>query len=75
MKMVYARATSSTRCPSTGGSRKPREVDRVPGIERVAYLAQLLEAANPRSLPGPTKTGRLRSSISAPSGGMMRNSE
>ena len=33
-------------------SRKAREVHRVPGPERVADLAHLLEAANPRSLPG-----------------------
>ena len=33
-------------------SRKACEIDRVPGLERFADLARLLEAANPRSLAG-----------------------
>ena len=59
-------------------SRKAREVDGVPGLERLADLARVLKAANPRSLPCTRiydDTGRLRSSISAPSGGMTRSSE
>ena len=35
-----------------GRSRKAREVDWVPGLECLADLAHLLEAANPWSLPG-----------------------
>jgi hypothetical protein len=49
--MVWARATSSIRCPSAGEAVKP-EVDGVSGLGRLADLAQLLEAASPRSLPG-----------------------
>jgi hypothetical protein len=76
-KMVWARATSSIRCPSAGEAVKP-EVDGVSGLGRLADLAQLLEAANPRSLPGTRiddEDGALRLSISTPSGGITRSSE